>query len=644
MIFLSTLLREPVVDLEGQKIGTLRDICVSRNETFPTVTGLVIHNGSKEVIIPWSQVHTLETDKQIHLSVNRTHMSSYTPESDELLLRRDILDKQIVDTQGFRVVKVNDLKLAQIKSTARLIGVDISWSGLLRRLGMLSPVETLGRVLPISLEERTVTWNYVEPIEMVEAPEKAVALAGAGVASPGTVSRVQLNVSHNKLSDLRPADIADILEQLDVEGAEAVLSRLDDETAADALNEVETDLQAELLSELAPERASQLLERLSPDDAADILADLPQQEAEHLLTLMSEAESRPIRDLLRYGQETAGGLMTNEVLRLSLYATVEEALTYLRQHSKHLEMVYYIYIVDDQQHLVGVVSLRQLVTAEPQTQLKDLMDHNVLKVHTDTDQEEVARMISKYDLLGVPVVDSDEKLVGLVTVDDVIDVLHEEQAQDISEISGTAVEELEQDERFSWLATVERSRWLAVNLVTGLGLALVLRQFFAPLMSTGSAKVASLVALPMNAQPLSLVLLASGCLLPLALMTSSSVGSQALGVRGWQLRNQRGRDFFQGIFHELRLTTLGGVASVLVVGIFSWLVFHSLTLGISLGLSVGAMLFIAAVAGLALPTLFQRLRLRGGFVSAPLIDPLIAAISLCLFLALNFGLNRLLGL
>src|SRR5207302_3252745 len=187
---------------------------------------------------------------------------------------------------------------------------------------------------PMRLSERTITWNYVEPIQVVRTGastgQLTPALAGVGASVGGVVPQVQLSISHTKLADLHPADIADILEQLDVEEAGAMLGRLDTETAADALNEVETPLQYELLSELDPERASDLLERLAPDDAADILADIPQEKAERLLSLMPANEAQPIRELLRYGAETAGGIMTPEVLKLAQQSIVEDALAYLR--------------------------------------------------------------------------------------------------------------------------------------------------------------------------------------------------------------------------------------------------------------------------------------------------------------------------
>jgi magnesium transporter len=641
MIFLSTLLRQSIYDVEGSRLGTLRDVCVSLNETFPAVTALVIATSSlpvnNDMIIPWSQVDNLEESK-IYLTVKQQRVASYTPHPDELLLKRDLLDKQIVDTQGIRVVKVNDLKLAQIKGTARLIGVDISASGLLRRLGILAPFERVSRVLPFRLSERTITWNYVEPLEVVRAGtgQLTPALAGAGLGTAGIVPQVQLNVSHTKLSDLHPADIADILEQLDVEEAGAMLGRLDTETAADTLNEVETPLQFELLSELDPEKASDLLEILAPDDAADILAEIPQETAERLLNLMPADESRPIRELLRYGPETAGGIMTTEVLSLSQELSVEEALVYLRQNSAHLEMVYYLFIVDDEKHLVGVVSLRELVVAEATTRLKDLMDEDVIKVKTDTDQEEVARIIAKYDLLGVPVVDYENHLVGLITVDDVIDVIHEEQAEDFSEMAGASVEEFEEEEHFSVRAILSRATWMGVNVAAGFILALVLYQVFGNALTINTQHIQTSGFMAGLRSPVAL----NGmiCFIPMLLLTSGSVGSQALGVAGWQLRSTHGSDFWRGMFRELRLGTTGGVAATLIVGLLTWLLFHSWLLALAIGLGLGLTLLLAAICGLVLPTFFQRLRMRGSLVSAPLLDPVIAVICLSFFLVIALWL------
>lgn len=640
MIFLSTLLRQSIYDNEKRRVGTIYDVCVSLEETFPVVTALVAHTSLSggETLIPWSQVFSIE-EPQIQLVVPQGQIHSYTPDSDEIFLRRDILDKQIVDTQGFRVVKVNDLKLAQIKKTARLVGVDISFGSLLRRLGLEPFIDMLGHVAPVRLSERTITWNYVEPIQMVRAGvtgQLAPAVAGATVGASAIIPQVQLSVSHTKLADLHPADVADILEQLDVEEAGAMLDRLDTEMAADTLNEVEYPLQSELLSELDPERASDLLERLAPDDAADILADMPQAEAERLLSLMPINEAQPIRELLRYGAETAGGIMTTEVLALAQEAMVEEVLTQLRQNSNHLEMIYYLYIVDEERHLKGVVSLRQLVTAEPTTHMQDLMDPDVIKVRVDTDQEEVARIIAKYDLLGVPVVDAENRLVGLITVDDVIDVIHEEQAEDFSEIAGADVEEAQEEEHFTWHAAFSRFTWLGVNLVVGVILALLLNQVFHPLF-VGATAFAS-IAVAMVGVSSRVALGGLICLVPTLLLTSGSAGSQTLGIAGWKLRSKRGSDLWQGFFRELALGTFGGLLISILVVALAWFLLHAWLFSIAVGISFGVSMLVASICGMLLPNLLQRLRLRGSLITAPLLDPVIAALSLGVFLAISLTL------
>lgn len=649
MIFLSTLLRQSIYDTENRRVGVLRDVCVALNETFPVVTALVVHPASAlhspDRIIPWSHIRSIE-EPHIQLTVNQSEMGSYEPRSDELLLRRDILDKQIVDTQGFRVVKVNDLKLAQIKRTARLVGVDISLSGLLRRLGM----EPLVRAFPGHMNERTITWNYVEPIQVLKTPagqtgQLLPAVAGVASGVGGIVPQVQLNVSHTKLADLHPADIADILEQLDAEEAGAMLERLDTERAADILNELEYPLQSEILSELDPERASDLLEALAPDDAADILAELPHEEAERLLNLMPVAGAQPIRDLLRYGAETAGGIMTTEVLALAQDATGEDALAYLRQNSAHLEMINYLYIVDAEKHLMGVVTIRQLVIADPKTSMCDLMDTDIKSVQTSTDQEEVAQIIAKYDLLALPVVDSENHLVGQVTVDDVIDVIHEEQAEDFSEIAGADVEEAGEEEGFSWQTAMRRFSWLSVNVVAGFLLALLVYSVFGPLLAgaTALAEVSSIVVGGVGIQS-RLALSSLVCFVPMLLLTSASAGTQALGVAGWQLRSTHGRDLWRGIFRELQLDTAGGVLSSILAAILTWLLFRSILLSIILAIGFGLTLLIASLCGLVLPNGLQRLRLRGSLITAPLLDPVIAVISLSVFLGITLLLLNKLAL
>jgi Mg2+ transporter MgtE len=660
MIFLSTLLRRSVYDSNNQRVGTLRDLYVSLHDVFPRVTALVVKGdtrpigadgapqsggklgngrrnggsgpltGNPEIIIPWEEVVSLEEGTiSLNVPAERIEPLPHGGQAGDLRLARDLLDKQIVDTQGFRVVKVNDLKLAQIRDAARLVGADISLRALLRRLGAERPATVLTSLLPIRLPERTITWNYIEPIEVAE-PELVGAGAASSAAAPrgearlsGTINipQVRLNVSHAKIAELHPADIADILEQLDVAEGGAILEQLDTETAADALEEVEATRQAALVSELDPERASDLLELIAPDNAADILGELDEEKAEHLLNLMPAEESRPIRELMRYEDESAGGIMTTEVLSLPAHLTVEETLARLRSQSSQLEMVYYLYVVDEQRQLVGVVSLRQLVTSDPSTRLEQIMDRDVIRVHVSDDQEEVARLIAKYDLLGVPVVDADERLVGLITVDDVIDVLNEEHTEDVAEAAGTSASD-HPEGSFSWRGALSRAGWLSVNLVAGLLAALLVRGMLLGGHAGGTAPAMNGVI----------------AFLPLLLFTSGTIGAQELGIAGWILRDRRGRDFWRIFFRELRLGTLSGLLASLVVGVCSGALFGSTVLGVALGIGVGLTLLIAAICGLTLPALLAQLRVRGSFINAPLLDPVIAVVSLAIFVSVALAL------
>jgi magnesium transporter len=656
MIFLSTLLRRVVCDSNNQRVGALRDLYVSLHDVFPRVTALVVRpsllssgplagsangNGSRgnggnspglfgqEIIIPWEQVASLE-DSQIYLNVPAEKIAPLPSggQAGDLRLARDLLDKQIVDTQGFRVVKVNDLKLAQVHDAARLVGADISLRALLRRLGAETPVAALSHILPLKLPERTITWNYVEPIETAE---QELVGAGAAAATNGAaqtdsrlsgainVPAVRLSVSHAKLAELHPADIADILEQLNLQEGGALLEELDTETAADALEEVDPVRQAALVSKLDPERASDLLERIAPDNAADILGELDEDEAERLLNLMPAEESQPIRELLRYDEQTAGGIMTTEALSLPASLTVEETLARLRSQNNSLEMVYYLYVVDEQRHLVGVVSLRQLVTSDPSTRLEAIMDPDVIRVHVNDDQEEVARVIAKYDLLGVPVVDEDERLVGLVTVDDIIDVLEEEHSEDFSDLAGTTAAD-HPEEGFSWRSAVSRCGWLSVNLVVGVLAALLLYGLMGSALGGHQLDAAR----PMNG----LV-----AFVPTLLFTSGLIGAQELGVAGWVLRDRRGRAFWRTFFREIRLGTLGGLFASIVVGVVAGALFGQALLGLALAIGTGITLLIAAICGLTFPALLARLRVRGSFISAPLLDPVIAVVSLTIFVS-----------
>jgi Mg2+ transporter MgtE len=237
------------------------------------------------------------------------------------------------------------------------------------------------------------------------------------------ISAVKLRISHRKLARMHPADIADVVERLSLQQRDAVFASLDDETAADALEELSPEDQADILERLDPERAADILEEMKPDEAADLLSDLPEHQQEALLDMMEAREADEVEELLAYGEDTAGGLMTTEYVGLSADLTAAQAIDKLRELEPNAESVYYVYVVDEQENLQGVLSLRDLIVAKPDTPIRDIMITNVIRVSPGAATEDVTDIMRKYNLLAVPVVDDDGHMEGIVTVDDALDTV-----------------------------------------------------------------------------------------------------------------------------------------------------------------------------------------------------------------------------
>jgi magnesium transporter len=280
------------------------------------------------------------------------------------------------------------------------MAVDISTHAILRRLGLGFLSERLGSRLP----PHFIDWSNVNLVS-------------------SKVSKVNLKVSLEKLGILHPADIADIINELTPEQRAVVLQSLDHEVAADTMEEMSPTHQATALSEMESEKASDILEDMAPDNAADLLADLPQEKAQELLNLMEKEEAHEIRQLLAYPETSAGGIMTTEYMTVPATATAKEAIEKIRLEEPEAETIYYLYVVDEEEHLLGVFSLRDLIVAPSDAKATTFMISNVTKVDAMDKQEEVARLIAKYNLLAIPVVDKGNHLLGIVTVDDAIDVV-----------------------------------------------------------------------------------------------------------------------------------------------------------------------------------------------------------------------------
>ncbi|MDP2233485.1 MAG: CBS domain-containing protein, partial [Actinomycetota bacterium] len=421
MIYLSRMLGKPVVDAAGAEIGTVQDVAIATGEIFPRVTSLAFLGPDKTpFMLSWRKFVETFDDERIALNVARADMRFSYLQPDEVLLARDLLNKQIVDTQGMKVVRVNDLKLSESRNQLRLLGAEVGVRGILRALSPAleriadGALHLIGKELP----ENLIAWNYMDLLDR-------------------DLSHVRLSVTHKRLHELHPADVADILEKLSAAQRAKVFEHLDNTQAADTISELEDDLQADVIDDLTERRASDLLAEMDPDDAADIIGDLPYDKAERLLRLMGVDGATAIRSLLGYREKTAGGIMTPEVTTVTEDMTVEGVIEHLRGEAAEHESIYYIYVVEGDSHLVGVISLRDLIMSAPATPVAEIAERDLFTVAPDDDQEDVAETMSKYDLLALPVVDETGKLLGIVTVDDALEVLEEESAEDLALATGS---------------------------------------------------------------------------------------------------------------------------------------------------------------------------------------------------------------
>jgi magnesium transporter len=402
MPYLSELIGRPVTDVNGELVGRLEDIvAISHGDLpHPIVVALVVKQAGGSLAIPFSEVAVLIAPA-IVLKVDMQHVVPYPGGDQDLFLVRDVLDKQIIDTNGIRVVRVNDLELARVNGHFYVANVDISGLGLMRRLGFAGPLERVAGRFGRKVSSNPIPWDDVELL-------------------PGD-QPLRLKVPSDKITELHPADLAEILSDMSRAESSKFLESLDIETVADALEEVEPDFQASLVEAMPDEKIADLLEEMAPDEAADLLAELPEDRSQELLSLMDVDEAEDVRKLLAYPEDSAGGIMTTEFIAIPPDLNAGQAITYLRANADEAETIFYIYVVDSEDHLVGVFSLQDLVLAAPETPVDEFMHHRLVSVNVRDSQSEVAQAISKYNLLAIPVVDGERRLQGIVTADDALD-------------------------------------------------------------------------------------------------------------------------------------------------------------------------------------------------------------------------------
>ncbi|MBI2863052.1 MAG: magnesium transporter [Chloroflexi bacterium] len=399
MLYLSQIIGRSIRDRQNEAIATIKDLIVRLGEeAYPPVVGLIARTGARDFFVPWVQVAEL-TERGAKLSTFKVNLEPFARRDGEVLLTRDVLDKQLVDVNGRRVVRVNDLQLAPVDSEVRVVGVDVSPQAILRRLG---PASLFGKLQ----SREIIDWANVEYL-VTHAPA------------------VRLKMSHERLSKLHPVDIARIIDSLSYHQGAEIVGSLDTATAADTIEEMSPERQVDIVEGMEEEKAADILEEMAPDEAADILAELSEEKAEDLLELMDEEEADDVRELMEYEEDTAGGIMTTDFAAIPSSSTVGEAIEHIRRLEEKPDFLFYVYVVESETdgRLVGAVSLRDLLLAEPTELIVDVMQRELRVGNADDSARDVARKIAEYNLQALPVVDDKEEILGVVTLDDAMEII-----------------------------------------------------------------------------------------------------------------------------------------------------------------------------------------------------------------------------
>jgi len=410
-IALSELLGATVYDPSGAASGRVREVTMTPQEDRSRITSLIVRTRSGNRVLSFTAVSAINGG--VRANTAAAEWPAANGAEGLFLLERDLLDQQVIDINGRKVVRVNDVDLhvepqkglIPERPVLRVFSVDVGARGAVRRLLRgIAPKAALQALL-VKIPPRTIPWNFVDVIETDPA------------------RRVKLKISHEGLAKLHPADIADIVEDLAPDERQAVFQTLDEEVAAEALEEVEPKVQKAIVESLDSERAADIVEEMNPDAAADLLADLPEERTEQILVQMKPEAQQDMVELLEHKEETAAGRMTTEFLALPVAATVQNAIDSMREFEGGVEAVSTIYLVDSHGTLVGAVPLARIVLVPPSTPMLSLTQEPLILSHEGVDDSEVAELFDKYNLLTLPVVNEQNKLTGIITSDDVISML-----------------------------------------------------------------------------------------------------------------------------------------------------------------------------------------------------------------------------
>ena len=409
MIYFTELQHTDAFDVNGEYLGRLVDLCVDPSQNSLLVASYLVEAPDKrKLCITHQQMQSISI-RQIQTSAPASQIRCYAPDEGLLHIKKDVLDQQIIDINLRKVVRVNDVDFDIQPSNGhtelRVLAVNVGVAAAVRRLFQGVMAKHSIRSFTSHFPSKAIPWEFVNLIESDPA------------------RRVKLRTSFDRLAQLHPADIADILEELSRDEQRAVIESLDDETAAQAISEIPTHMQAALLESFPPERAADIVEEMAPDEAADVLQELSPETSATLLADMEKDEARDVRGLLGFEEKTAGALMTTDYIVVGGEANVEGAIAALQNFEGAPETVHFIFLINSHGVLVGAVPLPRILLAEAATPLKDLTMDPLILVESQADENVVVDLFHKYNLWSLPVVDEKHHLLGVVTGDDVLELV-----------------------------------------------------------------------------------------------------------------------------------------------------------------------------------------------------------------------------
>jgi magnesium transporter len=407
--FLSRILGRTAYDNSGNAVGIVKDLLIETNysnqtDERPIVRGIKLKRRQGSITYDFHPFLIEKMKGKLFVTCNELIELSPEQVPNSFFLAEIILDKQIVDLNGRKLVRVNDVRLASASVGTFAIAVDVGFEGLLRRIGIVKPLKFFLSLLYVNMPSRFIIWDDVEAIDFSKM-------------------NIKLSKSYAKLHTLHPSDLADIIEEMGKKISTDVFSALDEEKAADVLEELETDAQIHIIESLPVEKVADVLEKMPADEVADILDNLEDEKAESLLNEMESESSQEVRELLEYPENSVGGLMTTEVLFFNEKTTIEEVLSEFRTKKPEADELYNLFVTDEREELLATFSLRDVVVSPPGIAISQIMKTDPVFLYDYQKIDDIAEIISKYNLLAIPVVDKNNQLQGMVVIDDVVEDL-----------------------------------------------------------------------------------------------------------------------------------------------------------------------------------------------------------------------------